>query len=67
MLEVLEADLSKSTMTTYFAKEFPRRHINVGNVLEADMMATAAGFMTTGKIPFASTLRSSQREEPISN
>ena len=27
---VLEADLSKSTMTTFFQKEFPERHINVG-------------------------------------
>ena len=51
---VLEADLSKSTMTAYFQKEFPERHINVG-IAEADMMGTAAGFATTGKIPFAST------------
>lgn len=51
---VLEADLSKSTMTAYFQKEFPERHINVG-IAEADMMATAAGIATTGKIPFAST------------
>ena len=51
---VLEADLSKSTMTAYFKKEFPERHINVG-IAEADMIATAAGIATTGKIPFAST------------
>ena len=51
---VLEADLSKSTMTAYFQKEFPERHINLG-IAEADMMATAAGIATTGKIPFAST------------
>ncbi len=51
---VLEADLSKSTMTAYFQKEFPERHINVG-IAEADMIGTAAGFATTGKIPFAST------------
>ncbi len=51
---VLEADLSKSTMTAYFKKEFPERHINVG-IAEADMIGTAAGFATTGKIPFAST------------
>lgn len=51
---VLEADLSKSTMTAYFQKEFPERHINVG-IAEADMIATAAGIATTGKIPFAST------------
>lgn len=51
---VLEADLSKSTMTAFFKEEFPERHINVG-IAEADMMATAAGFATTGKIAFAST------------
>ena len=41
-------------MTAYFQKEFPERHINVG-IAEADMIATAAGIATTGKIPFAST------------
>ncbi len=51
---VLEADLSKSTMTAYFKKEFPERHINLG-IAEADMIVTAAGFATTGKIAFAST------------
>ena len=51
---VLEADLSKSTMTAYFKKEFSERHINVG-IAEADMIGTAAGIATTGKIPFAST------------
>lgn len=51
---VLEADLSKSTMTTFFQKEFPERHINVG-IAEANLIGTAAGIATTGKIPFAST------------
>ncbi|WP_067141933.1 transketolase family protein [Oceanivirga salmonicida] len=51
---VLDADLTKSTMTTFFQKEFPNRHINMG-IAEADMMATAAGIATTGKIPFVST------------
>ena len=51
---VLEADLSKSTMTVFFKKEFPQRHINVG-IAEADMIGTAAGIAATGKIPFAST------------
>ena len=46
--------MSKSTMTAYFKKEFPERHINVG-IAEADMIGTAAGIATTGKIPFAST------------
>lgn len=51
---VLDADLTKSTMTTFFQKEFPNRHLNMG-IAEANMMAAAAGIATTGKIPFAST------------
>lgn len=51
---VLDADLTKSTMTTFFQKEFPKRHLNMG-IAEANMIATAAGIATTGKIPFAST------------
>ena len=37
-----------------FQKEFPERHFNVG-IAEADLMGTAAGLATCGKIPFAST------------
>jgi transketolase len=51
---VLDADLSKSTKTCDFAKEFPDRHFNMG-IAEANMMATAAGLSTCDKIPFAST------------
>lgn len=51
---VLEADLSKSTMTTFFQKEFPNRHFNVG-IAEANLMGSAAGLASAGKIPFAST------------
>lgn len=51
---VLDADLTKSTMTTYFKKEFPDRHFNMG-IAEANMMGVAAGISTTGKIPYAST------------
>ncbi len=51
---VLDADLTKSTMTTFFQKKIPKRHLNMG-IAEANMMATAAGIATTGKIPFAST------------
>ncbi len=51
---VLDADLSKSTQTAMFQKEFPKRHINVG-IAEADLVGTAAGMATCGKIPFAST------------
>lgn len=51
---VLESDLSKSTMSTFFEKEFPERHINLG-ISEADMMCTAAGFALAGKTAFATT------------
>ncbi|MGE5527555.1 MAG: transketolase family protein [Patescibacteria group bacterium] len=51
---VLDADLSKSTKTAGFAKEFPERFFQMG-IAEADMTATAAGLATCGKIPFIST------------
>ena len=51
---VLDADLTKSTKTALFQKEFSNRHINVG-ISEADLMAMAAGMATCGKVPFAST------------
>ena len=51
---VLDADLSKSTKTIDFAKEFPSRFFNMG-IAEANMIGTAAGLATCGKIPFAST------------
>ncbi|MDN5331464.1 MAG: transketolase [Tepidanaerobacteraceae bacterium] len=51
---VLDADLSKSTKTTVFAKKFPERFFNVG-IAEQNLMGTAAGLATCGKIPFAST------------
>ena len=51
---VLDADLSKSTKTDLFKKEFPERHINVG-IAEGDLIGTAAGLATCGRISFAST------------
>lgn len=51
---VLDADLSCSTQTQLFAKEFPDRFFNVG-IAEQDLMTTAAGLSCTGKIPFVST------------
>ncbi len=51
---VLDADLSCSTKTSYFAKEFPNRFFNAG-VAEQDMIGMAAGFATTGKTVFCST------------
>ncbi len=51
---VLEADLSKSTKTELFAKEFPERFFQMG-IAEQDMMGTAAGLATCNKVAFAST------------
>ncbi len=51
---VLDADLSPSTMTHYFQKEFPERFFEVG-IAEANMIGIAAGLAANGKIPFAST------------
>jgi transketolase len=50
----LDADLSCSTKTGKFAKEFPDRFFNMG-IAEQDMVGTAAGLALSGKIPFAST------------
>lgn len=51
---VLDADLSKSTKTDQFQKVFPDRFIQMG-IAEADMISTAGGLATAGKIPFASS------------
>ena len=51
---VLDADLSCSTKTCFFAKEFPERFFNFG-VAEQNMMATAAGIASCGKTVFLST------------
>ncbi len=51
---VLDADLSCSTQTCMFQKEFPERFFDIG-IAEQDMMTTAVGLSFTGKIPFVST------------
>jgi transketolase len=51
---VCDADLSKSTMTVYFAKEFPERFVSLG-IAEADMTGVGAGLALAGKIPFISS------------
>ena len=51
---VLDADLSTATKTEKFAREFPNRFFDMG-ISEQDMIATAAGFATCSKIPYAST------------
>ncbi len=51
---VLDADLAGATKTELFAKEFPERFFDMG-IAEANMLGTAAGLATCGKIPYAST------------
>ena len=51
---VLDADLSSATKTNIFAKEFPERFLDMG-IAEANMLGTAAGLATCGKIPYVST------------
>ena len=51
---VLDADVSGSTRSSFFAKEFPERFFNVG-IAEANMTGIAAGFASAGKIPFVNT------------
>jgi len=51
---VVDADLSKSTMTVYFQKEFPDRFFSMG-IAEADMIGVGAGLAMSGKIPFVAS------------
>jgi transketolase len=51
---VVDADLSKSTMTTYFQKEFPDRFFSCG-IAEANMVGVGAGLAMAGKIPFVAS------------
>jgi len=51
---VLDADLSPSTMTSFFAREFPDRFFNCG-LEEQNMVGIAAGLAASGKIVFASS------------
>lgn len=51
---VLDADLAHATKTIEFKKACPERFFDMG-IAEQDMIATAAGFAASGKIPFASS------------
>ena len=53
-LVVMDADLSGSTKTAMFAKEFPERFFNMG-IAEQNMYGAAAGLALSGKIVCAST------------
>lgn len=51
---VFDADLSGSTKSAIFGKAHPERFFNMG-IAEQNMVATAAGISTVGKIPFVNT------------
>ena len=51
---VLDADLSGSTKSAIFGKAYPDRFFNMG-IAESNMVSTAAGLATVGKIPFVNT------------
>lgn len=50
---VLDSDLSSSTRTYKFAKEYPDRFFNMG-IAEQNMLGTALGFAISGKVPVVS-------------
>jgi transketolase len=50
----LDADLSKSTMTVYFARKYPDRFFQMG-IAESNMVCVAAGLASAGKKPFVSS------------
>jgi len=51
---VLDSDLSGSTKTAKFAKEYPDRFFDIG-IAEQNLIDIAAGLSLCGKIPFVST------------
>lgn len=51
---VLDADLSKSTMTSLFAKVAPERFFQLG-IAEANMIGVAAGLALSGKTAFCAS------------
>lgn len=51
---VLDADLSKSTLTCQFKDKFPDRFFDIG-IAEQNMINIAGGFSLTGFIPFVTT------------
>lgn len=53
-LVVMDADLSKSTMTAEFGKTYPDRFFNMG-IAEQNLYASAAGLALSGKTVCAST------------
>jgi transketolase len=54
LVVVLDADVSSSTLTNYFARRHPKRFFNMG-VTEASMVDVGAGLALGGMIPFVNT------------
>jgi len=52
---VFDADLSNATKSATFGKKFPYRFFNMG-ISEQDMVSTAAGWASIGKIPFVCSM-----------
>ena len=53
-LVVMDADLSKSTMTAEFSKAYPERFFNMG-IAEQNLYGSACGLALSGKVVCAST------------
>lgn len=51
---VVDGDVSNSTRTEYFAKEFPDRFFNLG-IAESNMVSVASGLAAAGKQPLAAS------------
>ncbi|HOX36860.1 MAG TPA: transketolase [Candidatus Brocadiia bacterium] len=51
---VLDADVSNSTFSNIFAKEFPNRYFEC-RIAEQNMLSVAGGLAAAGKIPFVSS------------
>ena len=51
---VVGGDLNKSTFANIFGAEFPKRFFDFGPA-EQNMMSVAAGFASSGKVPFVNT------------
>lgn len=61
---VFDADLAGATKTINFAKKFPERFFDMG-IAESNMMSTAAGMATTGKVHLQVHLQFLQQEEAM--
>lgn len=63
----LEADVGGSTKSCIFGRQYPQRYFNVG-ISEMNMTAMAAGFASSGFIPFVNTFSAfltSRAADPI--